>query len=218
MTRKRRNIYTILIICTLLIPVYTYTFYLIGDVNLFLLGACLIQALLILWFSHKYSLAKNESEKDALTQIYNRRFILKHFRRIKSRAKRKSQSLLVFYIDVDQFKYLNDHYGHHMGDQILQRTASILRRSFEHKHYVARWGGDEFIVLMYTNDTSRMKILQIYIADKLSALVSKALEIDVDYSVGCAVYSDKYDSFDDILHSADQNMYRHKKTKLQMVR
>lgn len=209
----KRNAYIRFGMLTILATVYAYIFYLIGDVDMVLFSCLIIQVVFIWGFGRKYEMVKREAERDALTKVYNRRFIVKNFAKIKAKAKRKSQTITIFFIDIDKFKTINDHYGHSTGDIILKKTADILSKGFEKKHYIARWGGDEFIVLMLSDGSSGMKIMQRYFADKLASL-SKELKINVTFSVGFEVYSDKNRNLTDILDAADRKMYRHKNKKI----
>lgn len=213
MMGNKRNAYIRFGMLTILATVYAYIFYLIGEVDMVLFSSLIIQVVFIWWFGRKYEMVKREAERDALTKVYNRRFIVNNFAKIKAKAKRKSQTITIFFIDIDKFKTINDHYGHSTGDIILKKTADILSKGFEKKHYIARWGGDEFIVLMLSDGSSGMKIMQRYFADKLASL-SKELKINVTFSVGFEVYSDKNRNLTDILDAADRKMYRHKNKKI----
>lgn len=96
MMGNKRNAYIGFGMLTMLVTVYAYIFYLIGDVDLVLFLALLIQVIFIWWFGRKYEMVKREAERDALTKVYNRRFIMKNFAKIKAKSKRKSQTLTIF--------------------------------------------------------------------------------------------------------------------------
>lgn len=93
----------------------------------------------------------HESDHDSLTGICNRRF-LKHTLEIEvDRAARAQTELSLLYIDIDNFKQVNDSYGHDCGDMVLIRLAQLLKNSIRHYDLAVRLGGDEFVVLLPTS-------------------------------------------------------------------
>src|SRR5947209_7545538 len=89
------------------------------------------------------------AEIDQLTQLANRHKSTEQLTQFLSLARRQQMPLSLTVIDVDHFKLVNDEYGHAMGDEVLRRLGSTLRRAFRDEDVVARWGGEEFIVGMY---------------------------------------------------------------------
>ena len=114
---------------------------------------------------------------------------------------------IVVFIDVDTFKSVNDTYGHAMGDTILQKVATLLKRTFRSIDYVCRIGGDEFAIIM-VEMTSDLKYT---IEEKIEA-VNETLSKEVDgvpavsLSVGVA-FSDRDNAEDDIFKDADKALY-----------
>jgi diguanylate cyclase (GGDEF)-like protein len=95
-----------------------------------------------------YEQLKNEAITDPVTKLCNRRYLIERFREEKSRALRASHTLTAIMIDIDQFKTVNDTYGHDAGDVVLQELASLVRSIVRVEDLVARYGGEEFCVLL----------------------------------------------------------------------
>ena len=113
-------------------------------------------------------------------------------------------------VDVDNFKQINDHYGHDVGDRILVRVADVLKQSFRSVDIISRFGGDEFVVVM-TRVNSSMRQLVINKMESANAIL-KAPEDDlppVSLSVGIA-FADRKDPQGSIFKDADTALYRAK--------
>lgn len=99
------------------------------------------------------------AEKDALTNLWNRRYFETLFERRVIEAAEKERMLTVGIMDVDFFKEYNDHYGHMMGDECLNRIAGVLSQNMDEKVCFARYGGDEFVFLAFDIDESEVREL-----------------------------------------------------------
>jgi diguanylate cyclase (GGDEF)-like protein len=166
--------------------------------------------LVMAWmFGKQYDKAKFYSENDTLTGIFNRRAIDLFFTKIKATTDSSSQKFAVLLIDVDNFKKINDHFGHKEGDVLLKGLSSELVKSVRKTDIVARWGGDEFIILA-PHITKREHVQEIIqrINDNLKNL--STAQIDVSVSIGVAVYPAEGKTFDDLLKAADKRMYNMK--------
>ena len=156
------------------------------------------------------------SRSDPLTGLANRR----HFDEIKEvefrRALRLGQPLTVLMCDVDFFKRYNDHYGHAQGDQCLQSVADTLKHVFARAgEVVARLGGEEFVVLLPGVDEEsayRSAVrLQQRLAEREMPHEASAVSRHVTLSIGLAgVDPDNMDQFEQLLHRADEALYRAK--------
>jgi diguanylate cyclase (GGDEF)-like protein len=145
---------------------------------------------------------------DALTDLPNRVLMRGHLeRRIAELAEGKPFAIL--YIDVDEFKGVNDSLGHEIGDELLRQVASRLRACVSGNDLVARLGGDEFaIVKDGTNDHAELTALAENILKALRAPVNcKGQEVPTDASIGIAIAPDHGDNLDDLLMRADLAMY-----------
>lgn len=154
---------------------------------------------------------------DELTGLYNRRGFLalaEHQLRLAAN-KKNGNKLLVIYIDLDELKYINDTFGHDEGSNAIISTAKLLKESFRQTDLIARFGGDEFVVM--ANETSeentgmilgRMQV----IFEKYNLLRRHPFELLFSYGVA------KFESHDpvkieELLKKADENMYIHKKER-----
>ncbi|BBH22396.1 GGDEF domain-containing protein [Paenibacillus baekrokdamisoli] len=164
------------------------------------------------WLGKHYDKVKFLSEKDVLTGSYNRRFIMDLFPKLKRISDRKAQKLIIFLIDVDDFKSINDHYDHATGDQVLQLIASTLKKSFRDSDYIVRWGGDEFVGILPCVEQSGMNGLQTRLHNELNKL-SNTISVPVSVSVGYATYPDEGVELNDLIKIADRKMYSDKCNK-----
>jgi diguanylate cyclase (GGDEF)-like protein/PAS domain S-box-containing protein len=152
---------------------------------------------------------REQAIRDALTGLYNRRYLDETLRREFSRARRGSYLISVILIDVDQFKRVNDTYGHKAGDRVLRQMGSIIRSHVRAGDIPCRFGGEEFVIVM--PDTSldtayeRAELLRQRFAATRFIKVQGGVNPTV--SIGIAVYPAHGRSEERILHAADQAMY-----------
>ena len=143
-----------------------------------------------------------EASHDALTGLCNRK-MFEHEREVCD-----PQTTAMILIDVDYFKEVNDTYGHEIGDKLLKRIASILRKSFRSEDYVCRIGGDEFAVLMMNSDSSLQGLVTRKIKDAQAQLRQPEADVPgITLSVGVA-FPDRPNSTGDIYRDADTAQYR----------
>ncbi|WP_167357014.1 GGDEF domain-containing protein [Paenibacillus pectinilyticus] len=190
----------------MIIAIRTYGF-IYYDVPVFqfpLIGMCLIFAGWVL--GTQYDKLKFFSEKDSLTMLYNRRFILNIFPKIIASVDRKQEKLILYFIDVDDFKIINDSRGHKIGDQVLQRIANVLMLHVHKRDFVARWAGDEFLILSTLSDADHHATMIRCIQNELQD-ASQAFQLEISVSIGTAMYPNEAQTLDDLLHVADQAMY-----------
>jgi len=151
---------------------------------------------------------------DTMTELYNRRgFITLAEQQIK-RANRINKTLLLFFIDIDDLKDVNDTWGHEEGDRLLINAAKILKQTFRESDIIARIGGDEFAVLV-ANGAETSEIVLSRFADRIgSHNAIPDQQYDISMSIGTAVYDPAIPcSLDDLMSRADQLMYMQKKEK-----
>jgi diguanylate cyclase (GGDEF)-like protein len=159
--------------------------------------------------------ARDLATKDALTGLINRRFLTEEIRHAIVRAARQGERIALLFLDMDKFKSINDTLGHDAGDELLIHVADRLREAVRESDYVARFGGDEFVVLMegihcYTDaaDVARK------IIDTVSAPVTlRSQRIRPSISVGISMFPDDSTSAQDLLRCADLAMYHAKENK-----
>ncbi|OAB47854.1 GGDEF domain-containing protein [Paenibacillus antarcticus] len=160
----------------------------------------------------QYDKVKYLSEKDLMTGSYNRRFMVDKFPKLKSRSDRRAQKLLIFLIDVDNFKLINVHYGHTTGDRVLQMIANALEKECGHLDYLIRWGGDEFVCVFPCTEVSELNERYLSLHNGFNKLSSR-ISVNVSASIGHAIYPDEGVELNDLIKIADKNMYRGKRCR-----
>jgi diguanylate cyclase (GGDEF)-like protein/PAS domain S-box-containing protein len=155
-----------------------------------------------------------QSVVDELTGLYNRRGFLTLSDQQLKVAQRNHQRLFLFFIDLDDLKWVNDHLGHQEGDAILVESAAILRRTFRQSDIIGRMGGDEFAILEIGTDTeARNSIARLQAALK-DCNRSTARKYQLSLSLGSAAFDpEKPCSLDELIATADNRMYEEKSTK-----
>ncbi|TVY10891.1 GGDEF domain-containing protein [Paenibacillus cremeus] len=173
------------------------------------LMAILVLGAIFWWLGSKYDEAKVHAEQDVLTGVYNRRFIYTRFPALMEKMDRKADKLILFVIDIDDFKGINDAYGHETGDCIIQLVAEALKNNSRKQDLVVRWGGDEFIVVAPAVDEMYAYILPELIERDLHH-TSQKIKIDISLSIGQAVYPNDGRTLEALFQSADNQMYHSK--------
>jgi diguanylate cyclase (GGDEF)-like protein len=155
---------------------------------------------------------------DGLTGIFNRRFFEMRIAEELERAKRFGANLSVVMVDIDQFKRLNDEFGHLLGDEVLRQVSSIFSDHLRKIDVVCRYGGEEFAILL--PETSAQSSLQV--ADKLRRFVEKwqfpGVARPVTVSAGTATFPDNGSTRDDLVKAADAGLYAAKQAGRNCVR
>ncbi len=150
---------------------------------------------------------------DALTGLYNRRYLLEELEREFSRVSRNQSHIAFLSMDVDGLKTVNDRYGHHNGDRLLREIASVIKHNTRNADVPARIGGDEFGLLAPETDQAQAVALAKRVWSEMS---SKQIDINgeksrMSLSIGIACYPDHAASPEEILKKADGAMYSAKK-------
>ena len=154
---------------------------------------------------------EEETRRDALTGVYNRAYLDQVLQREYENASRHNWPLSVAFADLDNFKNINDRYGHQAGDRILQATARILRSNTRETDLIARYGGEEFVVVLPATDanTARHVCERIVAAFQNTGHVIGADQAKVTISIGCATHCAQtaFPNVDDFIKAADQALY-----------
>lgn len=161
----------------------------------------------------QYDTVKFLSEKDNLTKCCNRRFVNKIFPTLLEQMNKRNEKLSLAILDCDNFKTINDTYGHKKGDLVLLELSALLLTSVRKSDIVARWGGDEFLIVAPYADRKDIEVIVNRFENELQDL-SKKLQIDIFVSSGFATYPSDAIKIDDLIHIADSNMYVLKNIKI----
>jgi diguanylate cyclase (GGDEF)-like protein len=145
---------------------------------------------------------------DALTGLYNRRFAEQRLVAEVARSARKGHPLTVVLLDLDEFKHINDTYGHPAGDLVLQEFAAALNRAIRGGDLAVRWGGDEFLLILPECNHEQLKL----VLDRLGPLelAWEGRKFPIKYSAGWKDYASG-DQPDSMLAAADQALYANKR-------
>lgn len=168
---------------------------------------------LIAWML--YALIRSRSELarlvmfDGLTGLPNRRLLTDRARIVFAHQRRHpEQGCALLFLDMDGFKDINDRHGHNAGDAVLQETAKRCRSIVRTEDTVARWGGDEFVVLMEDASEDTVTALVARLREVLEAPVDfDGQRIEVGVSVGVVLHHEGDASLDEVIEKADQRMY-----------
>ena len=155
---------------------------------------------------------------DHLTGLPNRRMLTDRLRQALALSDRSHSRGALMFIDLDDFKNINDVHGHHAGDALLQQAATRLQAVVRESDTVARFGGDEFVILLehLSNDEVSAATAAEQIAEKvLSAFAQPFLLAKQEHkctaSIGIAMFNDHHQTVDELMQSADLSMYESKR-------
>ena len=149
---------------------------------------------------------------DVLTRIPNRRATQAFLEKELSRAQRSQGEFTVLLIDIDNFKQVNDSWGHAVGDAVLLKTASLFQSMIRKQDLVGRWGGEEFLIIVPGPCDAKAlgERVRCEIANAKFSHGAISFGITVSIGVACAKHSDQIDQ---ILKNADDALYQSKRTK-----
>jgi len=150
-------------------------------------------------------------DSDYLTGTFNRSSLREYLSGLLRRARGKRAGAAGIMLDLDYFKRINDRYGHSVGDQALIEMATILHTSVRKTDFVARYGGDEFIVILETGDMSVLNDITARIKSNIAASNSASKLYTLSASMGMAVFDLEMDkNFDIFIKRLDRLMYEDK--------
>jgi diguanylate cyclase (GGDEF)-like protein len=151
------------------------------------------------------------SVTDDLTQLYNSRYLTQVLRRETKRASRSGRPLSLLFADLDGFKTINDTHGHLYGSRALVEAASVIRASARETDMVARFGGDEFALVLPDTGSEGAASVGERIRERIAAfqfLQGDGLAIQLTVSIGVATLPDVAASAEQLVQAADKAMYR----------
>jgi diguanylate cyclase (GGDEF)-like protein len=149
---------------------------------------------------------------DFLTGLFNRRFFIQRSTDEVKRAKRNAEPLALLMLDFDEFKKVNDTFGHETGDLALQQVASVMSTSLREIDILGRMGGEEFAVLLPNTSLEEALLLAERVRqsiENISFEKSKGL-LKITASIGVAAFTDEMSDIDDLIRNADNALYQAK--------
>ncbi|RQD77937.1 diguanylate cyclase [Desulfonatronospira sp. MSAO_Bac3] len=150
---------------------------------------------------------------DYLTELPNRELLLDRLERAFAMASRYGHKVGVVFFDLNSFKPVNDLYGHMAGDKLLYQVGQRLQKCVRKSDTVARYGGDEFVVVLGSISSSQdvLRVARKISSEMSRPFVLEGVEIHQDFSMGISIYPDDAADPQELLRLADQSMYRAKK-------
>jgi diguanylate cyclase len=140
--------------------------------------------------------------KDEMTGLYNQRSL----DTIKARYKGTNTRIGIIFIDIDNFKHFNDNFGHDIGDDVIKQVAKQIKSSIRDIDFGFRYGGDEFIVMIFDQEKDIVLKIANRIFDKISNIEDKVFG-KIGVSIGVAFYPDDNRDLDEVIKLADKNLY-----------
>jgi len=158
--------------------------------------------------------------RDPLSSLYNQRMFWELLDNEEKRANRHGECFALMVVDLDNFKQINDVYGHHIGDVFLQSLAEVLKHAVREADQLCRYGGDEFCVILPRADEGEAHGVATRVAEALDGFSFEApdgMRLKVTASIGIAVYPQHGNTPKDIFLIADNMMYKAKRSGKNLI-
>ncbi len=154
---------------------------------------------------------------DELTGLANRRLFKEYLEKALMKAKRFERQEVLMFLDLDRFKDINDTYGHEAGNMLLMLVAERIKQKLRESDMIARYGGDEFIILLGNNDPKNMRQGCVAVAEKILDVIREPYDlggnnVSLSTSIGIAIYPDSGETPEALLETADHAMYEAKRS------
>ncbi len=178
------------------------------------------QAAAVIYNSIVFEQTQEDSLTDPLTGLPNTRFMFMHLTRELARAERLKAEVSLLVMDLDNFKDINDTYGHHVGDRALREVAGVLRAAIRPYDICVRYAGDEFIVVLSgcgAEEAERKRLELQRAVDHLQFEPRPGKGLPLAISVGASIFPHDGDSYETLLATADSRMYRDKSRRKRQV-
>ncbi len=165
--------------------------------------------------------AERLSQTDDLTKLHNARFLRQFLLSEVKRARRYNSSVTALFLDLDDFKGINDVYGHLVGSHVLMEMASVLLSSVRDTDIVARYGGDEFVIVLPETDLEQAAVVAERMREKIARRVftgGRGMRLSLTASFGVGTFPQNAHSPQQLIACADAAMYEAKAAKKNCVR
>ncbi len=152
--------------------------------------------------------------RDSLTGLFNRRYLTDALERELHRSDRRNEAVSVLIIDVDHFKHFNDNFGHSAGDMILRHLAEVLNNNTRREDVVARFGGEEFVVMLPGTQLTQAGVCAEnlrQVASRMSILYEGRILPQLTVSIGLSSYPSDGRDINTLINTADGALYRAKR-------
>ncbi len=156
---------------------------------------------------------QRHADFDTLTKLYNRRMFFEQSKKLLELCKRECKEAVLYFIDLDDFKNINDNYGHDAGDEVLKVIANRLKENFRASDVISRFGGDEFLIFTISQNEQQVHET---IKKEIKQLISKRIEFKnesffVKCSIGISLFPEDGKDIEKLISIADLRMYEEKK-------
>ena len=180
----------------------------IGFIRLFIstLIFTAIAAMMDVALSHSYRNLEHTSSVDELTNIFNRRKIQEFLSFEFERTKRYNTNLALILFDIDNFKKINDTFGHNSGDRVLHKLAQTIQKSLRKSDYFGRWGGEEFIIVSPNSTEEEIHLLSEKIRETVTQMSCSIVD-NLSCSFGATIYKGESDTTETLIERVDKAMY-----------
>lgn len=158
-----------------------------------------------------YKQIRDSAYRDGLTELFNKRYF---FETLENTANLQDMNYSIVMIDLDNFKQINDTYGHPMGDMVLKQIANIIKKNTRSYDIVARYGGDEIIIYLYNfvdkdKVTERVEAMRAEIEH--TVIINEGVSVQATASFGVFIKKDKRMTLEEVIQKADEVLYTSKK-------
>jgi diguanylate cyclase (GGDEF)-like protein/putative nucleotidyltransferase with HDIG domain len=184
-----------------------------GDDHRRLLDRVCEQASAVIHNAIVFEQTREDALTDPLTGLPNTRFMFVHLTRELARAERLKSEVAMLVLDLDDFKDINDHHGHHVGDQALREVARVLRSAIRPYDICVRYAGDEFIIVLSGCGRDEAERKRIELQQAVNRVVFESApgrEVALAISAGAAVFPHDGAGYEALLAQADTRMYADK--------
>lgn len=154
---------------------------------------------------------KNKANKDYLTELYNRRYLFDFGNKLYEDCKNNNKEFAIAILDIDNFKVINDTYGHDIGDIALKEVPKILNKNITSNALISRLGGEEFCICFYNRSKKEIADLLEYIRVDFEKNSIKIFDIELKYTISIGYSFDFGKNIDEMINSADKYLYLAKK-------